>query len=653
MIRALRLFRYARALAATTRTHLREHGWAATADRAVGWIGRRLPGGGSRAVPVSDPPRYEWAPLPARVVQASAGAHGRLLCLGVAPESLALAQVLVANSPDAALVLLRRELPAVLLVVDQAWTDGLKRLLAACAELHVPTVSLCDATAIEPIAFAPPSEARMATLSDPNAVRALRRRTLLACDFVLATQESAVRSARADRKATLPWSSDDTAEALAARATEAYRRRHRPRVSIVTILYNKSRELPYVLATYAAQSYQGEIEIVFVDDRSPDNSVAVVEAFATDLAAGRVPGRALDIQVVANDKNSGNCVSRNVGIAAATGDVLIIIDADCMLTRRFVERHVAAHAFDDCEVVIGPLNIETREVEPLDVLAMYAADPARAAAVAGLQDPTNVTSFLNCITRNFSIKRAALEESDLQPLFDPLFGYSADPNSGFGWEDIEMGYRLYRSGARVKYVREEFSVHVSAPEGAGRDRPERSLRNLVRLFDKHPELAWVAPEWANRTQTQLVAWAQRLRVELGAEAPRLESQLAPARQGPMVQTTPRRLRVLSYRWHVPHQYELWKLPIDVTLVTGLGMPMTETWEYEQRPLPPNARFAHIDTINPRDYDVAILHFDENVLTPENCNGMLGADWGAAFKFLREKVDLPKIAICHGTPQFRG
>lgn len=114
-----------------------------------------------------------------------------------------------------------------------------------------------------------------------------------------------------------------------------------------------------------------------------------------------------------------------------------------------------------------------------------------------------------------------------------------------------------------------------------------------------------------------------------------------------------RLRVLTYRWHVPHQYELWKLPIDVTMVTGTGSVTTEHWDYGQRPLPRNAKFRALDNVDTRDYDLAILHFDENVLAPENTNGVIGAEWGAAFKLFREQIDLPKVAICHGTPQFHG
>jgi glycosyltransferase involved in cell wall biosynthesis len=57
-------------------------------------------------------------------------------------------------------------------------------------------------------------------------------------------------------------------------------------VSIVTILYNKAKELPAVLASYERQTYAGEIELVFVDDASPDNSVEVVERWAPIAPTG-------------------------------------------------------------------------------------------------------------------------------------------------------------------------------------------------------------------------------------------------------------------------------------------------------------------------------------------------------------------------------
>lgn len=115
----------------------------------------------------------------------------------------------------------------------------------------------------------------------------------------------------------------------------------------------------------------------------------------------------------------------------------------------------------------------------------------------------------------------------------------------------------------------------------------------------------------------------------------------------------RRLRVLSYRWHAPHQYELFRLPLDFTLAKGFGNHITELWPYSERPLRENVRFQLRSEIDPRDYDVCLVHFDENVLCPELSNGVLPNNWGEPFSWLLSLGNLPIIAICHGTPPFSG
>jgi hypothetical protein len=175
------------------------------------------------------------------------------------------------------------------------------------------------------------------------------------------------------------------------------------------------------------------------------------------------------------------------------------------------------------------------------------------------------------------------------------------------------------------------------------------------LLHKHPEIAHLVPGWTERTFCGIVDWGARAGVETSAPAAQALGFLpvggAP-RQLPLVVGS-RRLRILTYRWHVPHQYELWKLPVDITVATGCGSPMTEHWELGQRPHPRNASFARFEDIDPRQYDLAIVHFDENVLAPQNTNGVIGPDWGAAFRFFHDNVRLPTIAVCHGTPQFYG
>ncbi len=112
---------------------------------------------------------------------------------------------------------------------------------------------------------------------------------------------------------------------------------------------------------------------------------------------------------------------------------------------------------------------------------------------------------------------------------------------------------------------------------------------------------------------------------------------------------PRPLRVLTYRWHVPHQYELFKLGAEFTLVSDLGEGSCRWWDLGQRPLPANARFAHWAEIDPRQFDLAVLHFDENVLQAAPDARSVGAEWGATFRFLQQNLTIPRVAVCHGTP----
>lgn len=472
------------------------------------------------------------------------------------------------------------------------------------------------------------------------------RQLMLDCDFVLYSDESCRHYAEAYCKRAIHVM--DPADRLADTVVRALVRARQPRVSVVSILYNKEDEVPLMLRSLFQQTYAGEIEIIFVDDRSPDRSAEAVERFVADFPK---PGdRALPVvSIIRSPLNRGNCTSRNVGIAGASGDLIVVIDADCMVNRDFIRRHVEAHAYGDCEVSIGPLNIETGARDPAQVLAEYEAQPWLALDHAELQDKVNRSSFLNCITRNFCIGRNAIKGE----LFDPLFSYSADPASGFGWEDVEMGYRLHQQGARIKFVTDAFSIHISPPVAdPDASKPARSMRNFRRLFDKHAEFAMTTHRWSTETLARIQEWASTCGVDIGTDVRYVADKLGlPA--APTVRTAPRRLRVLTYRWHVPHQYELYKLPFDFTLVTNLGCPMTDRWEYGQRPFPPNARMIDAANIDPRDFDLAILHFDENVLAPENTNGVIGPEWGAAFRWFLENVRLPSVAVCHGTPQFHG
>ena len=416
-------------------------------------------------------------------------------------------------------------------------------------------------------------------------------------------------------------------------------------VSLVTVLYNKQNEIKHFINALARQTFSGHIELIVVDNHSSDNSVQILQDSFSDHKL-----RNISLKLVVNDENAGNCTARNTGVLHATGSIVIIVDADSLLNKDFVRSHYWAHKLTACAVVIGPHNLETKGYDPESVLEAYERDINLAHSESDLQDKQLPNSFLNCVTRNFSIKRSAISED----LFDPEFSYSMKPESGFGWEDVEMGYRLYKRGVTITYCPLAVSVHISHPSSIDDStKSDRSLINFCKLFKKHPELSLISKHWAGSTYNKIVEWRRSHRHEKNKDEIFLEENFPIFRAAPSPLRRSRRLRILTYRWHCAHQYELYKLPHDFTLLAGICPGFTNSWDFEQRPFPGNAKFKHFSKLNLKDFDLAILHFDENVLAPANTNGVLNPDWGAPFKWFSTNVDLPKIAICHGTPQFYG
>ncbi|MBL8949273.1 MAG: glycosyltransferase, partial [Myxococcaceae bacterium] len=415
--------------------------------------------------------------------------------------------------------------------------------------------------------------------------------------------------------------------------------------SVVSAVYNKTDSLEAYLGAYFTQSYQGPIELVLVDDASSDDSVAMIRR----LQKSAPPN--VDIVLVEHSENLGNCASRNEGIDKSTGAIVAIMDADNIVNYRFVEEHLKAHEKWGCEVVLGAFNIESRDRPIAEVMADYEANPERVLADMSLQDNDNRDSFLNCITRAFSIKREAIES----PMFDEAFSYRVHSSAGFGWEDLDMGYRLHQRGLTVRFNKDAWAVHKSHPSAVPEnEKAPRSAQNFRKLHEKHPDLQYVARKWSLDTFRAIDNWLRNSGDPANADARALRTLfgLDPVRPLPARAESRRPLRVLSYRWHCGHQYELYRLPYEFTLAGGRTA-FTTVWDYESRPLRPNAKIVDVDSVSMTDFDLCILHFDEFCLRPDLSNNRLSLDWGSSFQHLLAEFPGPKVAICHGVPMFYG
>lgn len=89
-----------------------------------------------------------------------------------------------------------------------------------------------------------------------------------------------------------------------------------PKVSVVLPTFNRARELPRSIYSVLSQTFS-DLELIIVDDASTDGTEEVVK---------RIGDRR--IRYIKLDENVGGAEARNVGIRAASGDIVAFQDSD-------------------------------------------------------------------------------------------------------------------------------------------------------------------------------------------------------------------------------------------------------------------------------------------------------------------------------------
>lgn len=86
-----------------------------------------------------------------------------------------------------------------------------------------------------------------------------------------------------------------------------------PKLSIVIPTYNEEKYLPFLLRSIQAQSFK-DYEVIVADNKSTDSTPQIAEQFGAKVTAGGNPAG-----------------GRNRGAEAATGEIILFLDADVIL----------------------------------------------------------------------------------------------------------------------------------------------------------------------------------------------------------------------------------------------------------------------------------------------------------------------------------
>ena len=125
----------------------------------------------------------------------------------------------------------------------------------------------------------------------------------------------------------------------------------KPKVSIVVPIYNVEQFLDRTMHSLLAQTLKN-IEIIMVDDESPDNCPAICDRYAEQYP---------NVKVV-HKKNAGLGMACNSGIEVASGEYIAFCDSDDYVDNNMYETmYNAALKYDADAVYTGIKTVNERE----------------------------------------------------------------------------------------------------------------------------------------------------------------------------------------------------------------------------------------------------------------------------------------------------
>lgn len=137
------------------------------------------------------------------------------------------------------------------------------------------------------------------------------------------------------------------------------------KVSILVPVYGVEKYIERCVHSLFEQTYEN-IEYIFVDDCSPDRSIAVLQKVLKDY-----PYRKKQVKIIHHEKNHGTATAKNNAIAAMTGKFLTHVDSDDWIEKDAIEKLVKKQIETNADIVTGLMYINDDTMEDCYIEPVY------------------------------------------------------------------------------------------------------------------------------------------------------------------------------------------------------------------------------------------------------------------------------------------
>ncbi len=264
------------------------------------------------------------------------------------------------------------------------------------------------------------------------------------------------------------------------------------KASIIIPSYNSSERLYLNLLALNNQSYNGnDIEVIVVDNGSTDSTSLMLDNFEL-----KYPFKRLRVE-----KNIGIANGRNVGIKNASGDILIFHDSDMLAEKDYIVKHINAH--NDSNLVVCGLawkriytfyykNFSSAQLEALK--KQYSKFNTEVQNLSIYSDKQQLIPDYEITDFNLEKYAFDLDIDFIKELKSLIANYGEDLNNyslpwrffitnnlsverrrvldvgmfdakicKYGYEDYDLGIRLFKSGCTYKFSQDIISIHQEHP----------------------------------------------------------------------------------------------------------------------------------------------------------------------------------------------
>ncbi|RLL46918.1 glycosyltransferase [Oceanobacillus piezotolerans] len=291
------------------------------------------------------------------------------------------------------------------------------------------------------------------------------------------------------------------------------------KVSLIMPSYNKFPLNLMSLYSLENQTFNlDEMEVIFIDDASTDDTSTIPEN----------NNFSFHFKYIRKEENQGRAKVRNAGILAAQGELIIFLDAEMLADPRLVENHWLHHQQKDNLIITGAMHYKAvysfifpefnrkqiRDIQTLTTrmkrfsrrLNIYESRRKNDAPFELItKEDIQQQSYNNLVIekRFFAVEVVENFGNDLEGFQFPWMAFLTGNVSlrkdlldkaglfnekfvGYGYEDWELGYRLYKAGGIYCASDKVTSYHQEHP--ISYNKWHEATKNFYLFTQLHPEI---------------------------------------------------------------------------------------------------------------------------------------------------------------------